>query len=292
MTKEEAIKIIKANWDKYQILQKPLKELIPELRESENERIRRILVESFEKASCSKVDKFVDCKLTSAEILAWFEKQEEISESKAYGILSKKGYVILEREAYNELCDKAEQKELKPISFNQLYNPDEYDVIAEGNATSLKRKEQKSIEDVIKNITKNKEAAIEFLKSTGIMDENGELAEMYRSEQSPADHLSVRDDFDLEGNLKQKPAEWNDKERSYIITAIALLKQYKGFCIDNALTKSSCDFAIEGLESLQPIQQEWSEEDEKIMQTMIKEGDLKPSEIIWLKRIRERLKKL
>lgn len=31
---------------------------------------------------------------------------------------------------------------------------------------------------------------------------------------------------------------------------------------------------------------EWSEQDEKIMQTMIKEGDLKPSEIAWLKSIR------
>lgn len=30
----------------------------------------------------------------------------------------------------------------------------------------------------------------------------------------------------------------------------------------------------------------WSEEDEKIMQTMIKEGDLKPSEIAWLKSLR------
>ena len=30
-------------------------------------------------------------------------------------------------------------------------------------------------------------------------------------------------------------------------------------------------------------QKPWSEEDEKIMQTRIKEGDLKPSEIAWLK---------
>lgn len=34
--------------------------------------------------------------------------------------------------------------------------------------------------------------------------------------------------------------------------------------------------------------QEWSEEDEKIMQTMIKEGDLKPSEIAWLNSLRNR----
>ncbi|MBO7693552.1 MAG: hypothetical protein J6T10_13050 [Methanobrevibacter sp.] len=63
--------------------------------------------------------------------------------------------------------------------------------------------EQKSIEDVIKDITKNKESAIKFLKSAGIMDDNGELAEMYRSEQKPADHCSIRDEFDLDGNLKE-----------------------------------------------------------------------------------------
>ena len=33
----------------------------------------------------------------------------------------------------------------------------------------------------VRNITKDKESAIKFLKSAGIMDENGELAEIYRS---------------------------------------------------------------------------------------------------------------
>lgn len=37
------------------------------------------------------------------------------------------------------------QKEQKPISFNEPYNPDEYEVVMEGNATSLKRKEQKPV---------------------------------------------------------------------------------------------------------------------------------------------------
>ena len=36
---------------------------------------------------------------------------------------------------------------------------------------------------------------------------------------------------------------------------------------------------------------EWSDEDEKIMQTMIKEGDLKQSEIEWLKNLKYRLQK-
>jgi len=52
----------------------------------------------------------------------------------------------------------------------------------------FEQKEQKPIEDVTKDITENKEAATKFLKSAGIMDENGELAEMYRSEQKSADY--------------------------------------------------------------------------------------------------------
>ena len=54
-----------------------LAEIFPELAESEDERIRRILVESFEKANCSKVDELVDCRLTKGKILAWLEKHKE-----------------------------------------------------------------------------------------------------------------------------------------------------------------------------------------------------------------------
>ena len=43
-----------------------------------------------------------------------------------------------------EKCDY--QKEQKPISFNESYNPDDYEVVMEGNATGLKRKEQKPVE--------------------------------------------------------------------------------------------------------------------------------------------------
>ena len=38
------------------------------------------------------------------------------------------------------------QKEQKPISFNIPFNPDDYEVVMEGNAISLKRKEQKPAE--------------------------------------------------------------------------------------------------------------------------------------------------
>ena len=45
------------------------------------------------------------------EFIAYLEKHEDMSESKAYEILSKKGYVILEREDYKELCNRVEMYE-------------------------------------------------------------------------------------------------------------------------------------------------------------------------------------
>ena len=47
--------------------------------------------------------------------------------------------------------------------------------------------EQKSIEDAAKEATKDKESAKKFLKTAGIVDENGNLAEMYCSEQEPTE---------------------------------------------------------------------------------------------------------
>jgi len=99
-----------------------LEDILPQLRESEDERIRKGLIEVVSDiAGCWP---FEEHRITKKEALAYLERQ----------------------------------------------------------------KEQKPIEDVIKNITKNKEAAIKFLKSAGIMDDNGELAEMYRSEQKLVDY--------------------------------------------------------------------------------------------------------
>lgn len=64
-----------------------------------------------------------------------------------------------------------------------------------------KKKEQKSLEEIAKEVTKNRTSAIRFLKSAGIMDENGKLAEIYRSDPDvpdeekriPIDFVSVGD---------------------------------------------------------------------------------------------------
>lgn len=64
-----------------------------------------------------------------------------------------------------------------------------------------KQKEQKTLEEIAEEVTKDRITAIRFLKSAGIMDENGELAEIYRSdpdvpdeeERMPLDFVSVGD---------------------------------------------------------------------------------------------------
>lgn len=51
--------------------------IFPELSESEDERIRKILIDAFEKKNNSFIDELVDCRLTKADILEWLEKQKE-----------------------------------------------------------------------------------------------------------------------------------------------------------------------------------------------------------------------
>lgn len=103
-----------------------------------------------------------------------------------------------------------------------------------------KENEQKPLEEFVKEVTKDKESAIKFLKSAGIMDENGELAEMYCSEQKPV--WSEEDEEmleDIKFNFVYNKEKMTD----------ALIAQYNRF--------------FDKIKSLKPQpRQEWSEEDE------------------------------
>ena len=91
-------------------------------------------------------------------------------------------------------------------------------------------------------------------------------------EQKPAEHLSVRDDFDLEGNLKRKSAGWSDEDEGMLGSIIRL------GALDNAQSywlKRICSI----LRQQKPA--EWSEEDEttiqaviELLKTYFKEDDL------------------
>ena len=115
------------------------------------------------------------------------------------------------------------------------------------------QKEQKSIEDIVKDITKNRESATKFLKSAGIMDDNGELAEMYRSEQ--------------------KPAEWSDTDKKGLDNCCAIIAMPDIF-FDKIIRQKCLDFLYELPErfNLQP-KQEWSEEDENNLNKLLQHWD-------------------
>ena len=46
-----------------------------------------------------------------------------------------------------------------------------------------KQDEKKSLDDIVKKVIKDKDSAISFLKSCGIMNENGELADEYKIDE-------------------------------------------------------------------------------------------------------------
>ena len=190
MTREEAINEIRS-WDFLNGKEiEAVQTLIPELRESDDERIRKEIIYFFETIPVSELKRIPR---PISEWFAWLEKQNEYHIPwYDYQKSKEAGYTIVPNEEYEQLI---KQKEQKPVDYEHEmwkncetnFEGGKKEVIEHPEKYGL-QKEQNSIEDVIKSITKNKEAAIKFLKSAGIMDDNGELAEMYRSEQKSADY--------------------------------------------------------------------------------------------------------
>lgn len=135
--------------------------------------------------------------------------------------------MVVNSEAFTEWADYLENKEeQKPTpdwmpkfldelrSMKNYFDWDEHRDI-EGQILAIinwiapnyfneKEKEQKSIEDAAKEVTKDKESAEKFLKTAGIVDENGNLAEIYRSEQ--------------------EPTEWSEEDEGKLSAVISLMK--------------------------------------------------------------------
>ncbi len=117
----------------------------------------------------------------------------------------------------------------------------------------LEESSKQTIEDIARKVTSDKEHAISFLKSTGIMNEDGQLAEEYRTIEAETD------------NIEQKPVKWGEEdewERKRIIGLLeGWLSTFKETCY-----AEDCKCGIVWLKSLkervqlQP-QQEWSDED-------------------------------
>lgn len=108
---------------------------------------------------------------------------------------------------------------------------------------------KKSIEDAAKEATKDKESAEKFLKTAGIVDENGNLAEIYRSEQGSTE-WSEEDDVML------------DKVCCLISPGTKLTDDNTDYCVELKQWIFSLRERILGFLSLQP-KQEWSEDFDK-----------------------------
>ena len=118
--------------------------VLPELRESEDERINKAIFKALSKKEARDV--LLAEGVQVSEALAWLEKHKEISESKAYEILSEKGFVIIEREAYNELCDKAEQK-MAPDDLQKSFEAGQMSIVDNPEQYGLCKKQEWSEED-------------------------------------------------------------------------------------------------------------------------------------------------
>ena len=147
-----------------------------------------------------------------------------------------------------------------------------------------KQGEQKTADEIAKEVCKNKESAMAFLKSAGIMNEKGELAEQYRQgEQKSIDDLTQQEAMDIavakcfvQG--EQKPTDKvepkfkvgdiiKNKKNGDTVKVEQILSDsycYSGW--DGAATIHS-DFLISDQDNWELVEQNpaWSEEDEQYL---------------------------
>ena len=155
--------------------------IFPQLHESEDEQTRKRLIDFIsnikaisESGRNSLAVRKDDAEMCDAFLLYLEKQKEQPKEELVYRLNG------LMQEYIKEGKDDMEKEHR--FKCYQLF----WDALED--TSYFEQKEQKPIEDVVKDITKNKESATKFLKSAGIMDDNGELAEIYRSEPKPAEN--------------------------------------------------------------------------------------------------------
>lgn len=116
--------------------------------------------------------------------------------------------------------------------------------------------------------------------------ENGKKEGEKQKEQNGEDEECT--DFTIYHPLKNGKGKYECIPYSFYgsLTSFSEDKDLIDFLRTCFYTEEECNEWIEQQKEQKPA--EWSEEDEKIMQTMIKEGDLKPSEVAWLKSLKNR----
>lgn len=155
--------------------------IFPELYESEDERIRKKCIELIKRVIPSGDSQSQESK-EILDCVAYLEEQKEQKPIPDWmpkfldELRSKKNYFDWDehRDIEGQILaiinwiapDYFKRKEeKKPDTFNEPYNPDDYEVVMEGNTTSLRRKEQKPIdngtrEKIISRATSEKQVVL------------------------------------------------------------------------------------------------------------------------------------
>jgi hypothetical protein len=114
-------------------------------------------------------------------------------------------------EIFPELKENEDERvRNKLIEFFKGYSPDEewWGNITQEDILAWieKQGKQKTVDEIAKEVCKNKESAMVFLKSTGIMNEKGELADEYKIEQD------------------EQNSTWSEEDEDYFDAIIAKLE--------------------------------------------------------------------
>ena len=311
MNYKEAIERIKARFNKWALDDEDLdaiKTLVPELKEDEDdERIRIGLINYFKERDSYRDDDETFYGMEYPDIISYLEKQKKQSTTSK----------DLDEEIHRffEDCIVVHEAKLYGSISERVIPVDNYELTARHFAKwSEKQKEKKAIEDVIKNITKNKEAATKFLKLAGIMDENGELAEMYRSEQEPAEMDNEETELsDFESELfsafsdgwqqylhgeEVNVAQWAKEHSAQLLNAakqeLKLVdwgeeEQNLNVCLSYINDETLRQWLKDAIHTKRN-KQEWSEEDDKMLKSIIEDSQnchiLGVDQIDWIKSLR------
>ena len=208
MTREEAIEVYNGLINEK--IKAAFEFFAPELAESEDERVRRALIE-FLREAYSRGNAPEEC----AKWIVWLDQPKEQKSVEIEEIIRK-----ARSEGRQEVID----------------HPEYYQLMRE---EALEKIDEEVFEKIGNSFRRGREVGFrEGVESV-----------------KPADYCSVRDDFDLDGNLNQKPA-WSEEDEKHVLSIFGDFRQ------DVVPDEEDQYWLKKKLESLrlQP-KDEWSEED-------------------------------
>ncbi len=253
MTKEEALKVANEmrQWFKTDREKEALETLIPELKESEDERIRKEIIG------------YLNSKVATAEEteLLYFKRWISYLENLKPSFRQIHDSVMWDSGLRTGI-ELGKKKEQEPVSFNEPYNPDDYEVVMQGNATSIRRKQQKEQKPVSISCGHENDAEwseedethrdfilelledqIRFCKKNA---EGAYYANQIRTAQNWLNALPLRIKKNNEDTAKLCSNEWTDEDEMRLNHLITFVEKY------GLQFYASTDKVIEWLKSRRP----------------------------------------